>query len=154
MWMGTHKNTARKGGSDLRLPSSRYPPSLHFWRSDRTPPPHPRSPLWHWHHDQQQLAKCEQCTHTRPSWKGRRSCGFFCLLGHLLGHCPRHQTADNVSNDDPPHSSIRFVQCRQSPQPDAIDHLLRNISTSQLGNHFDRIWLALQDRKLVVSCHS
>ena len=48
------------------------------------------------------------------------SCSFFCLLGHLLGHCPRHHTADYVPNDDPPHSSIRFVQCRQSPQPDAI----------------------------------
>ena len=28
-----------------------------------------------------------------------------------------------------PLTSIRFVQCCQSPQPDAIDHLLKNIST-------------------------
>ena len=34
-----------------------------------------------------------------------------------------------------PHPSIRFVQCFQSHQPDAIDHFLRNIATSQLGNH-------------------
>ena len=66
-----------------------------------------------------------------------------CLPGHLLGHRLRHQMADNVANDDHPHSSIRFVQCCQSPQLDSLNHILRNIAT---------VWLALQNWQQMVCC--
>ena len=82
-----------------------------------------------------EIRSCVSSMHSHPGRGVLEGCCLFCLLSHLLGHRLRHQPVENVSNDDHPHPSIRFVQCHQSQQPDAIDHLLRNSATGQLRSH-------------------
>ena len=52
------------------------------------------------------------------------SCRLLGLLRDLLGHGSCHQTSNNVSDDDPPHTSIRLGQSRQPSQSNVVDHLL------------------------------
>ena len=53
------------------------------------------------------------------------------LENGLLRDGSRHQTSDNVSDDDPPHTSIKLDQNRQPSQSNAVDHLLKNVTNIQ-----------------------
>ena len=96
MSTGSRRNSGQMGGPDLLPPSSRSLPTLTSWRSNRTPPCHQWTPLWHCFVDLSQHA--------------------FDALEENRGNRPRHQTSEDVADNDPENCDLASRNpCRTSP---------------------------------------
>ena len=106
---GPVEQSCKKEGSDLRLPSSR---GLLTLRGDQIVRPNPVNG-----HDCAVDVLVGECLHNvcnalascfggQGALEG--SSGLLGLFLDLFGHGSHHQTFDNVSNDNPPHTSIRL----------------------------------------------
>ena len=59
----------------------------------------------------------------------------FDFLGDLFRDCASHQPANNVANDDPPHASVRLLECRESTEPDGLQDCVWHVSDREQTGH-------------------
>ena len=109
--------------------------ALTTWQTatlNRMPPHHQQRPLWCWDPTQSALDDVRNAltTCSRLECVLERSCGVFCLLGELLGKSSGHQTAEEVPNNNPSDTTVKFPQSGHAPHAEGVDNLLR---TSPLG---------------------
>ena len=79
--------------------------------------------------------------------------GCFRLLRHLLGHGFYDESAQNVSDDNPPHASVWLAQCRDPPQSNGLQNwtLAHSQSTATLQPDQEiRICFTFKDGKEMI----